>query len=137
MAYATQAEVEGQIAPQVLRDQLDDDRDGVADTGLLTQIITTCSAVVDGYLAGLFTVPFEDPEPATVRSAALMFVCEALYARRMVQDSVNPFTTRAKTFREILGKIGTGKMQLSADVARVTTVGAAITADMAIDEGMG
>lgn len=137
MAYVTQAEVEAKIPPQTLRDQLDDDRDGVADDGLLDQIITNASDEVDAFLAGLFTVPFDDPAPKVVRSATLAFVCEALYARRLVGDSKNPFSTSAKSFRDMLKLIGTGKMQLASDVARVATPGEAITEDMTIDGGMG
>lgn len=134
MSYTTQEKVETLIPPQYLVDALDDDRDGAADEGLLDTIIEAASNEVDGFLAGRFTIPFEDPAPAAVAEAALVFVCERLYARRLVPDEKNPFTARANAWRERLQKMGDGTLPLDASLTRPNTPGASIVEDVTLDD---
>lgn len=112
MAYVVKIDVTAKIPPQYLTEALDDDGDGAEDAGLFDQIVTTASNDVDGYLAGLFTTPFSDPAPAQVRAAALIFVCEAIYARRVNAGESNPFKAQGNFWRERLQQIGDRKLPL-------------------------
>jgi phage gp36-like protein len=110
--YTTQTSIEAEIPAPKLNDALDDDRDGQADPGILTQIITNASREIDGLLAGRYATPFDDPAPATVQQAAFIFTCEAIYNRREVTNEKNPYTKRATDIRDILKKIASGEMPL-------------------------
>lgn len=135
MSYCAQSEIETAIPPQHLVDALDDDRDGKADDGVLTNIIASASNAVDAYLAGLFTVPFADPAPAPVREAAFIFTCERIYDRRQILDK-NPYKDRADFWRERLQKIGAGEIPLDAAAPKSFTPGAAIVSDVEVDTSM-
>ena len=135
MAYTNQSKIETLIPPQHLNDALDDDRDGTADAGLLDTLIATAANAVDAYLAGLFTVPFSTP-PAVVQEAALIFTCEAIYARRLAPDEKNPFTPRANVWRERLQQIGNGKLPLDAATEKAFTPGAVITETADVDSSL-
>jgi phage gp36-like protein len=115
--YTTQTSIEAEIPAPILTDALDDDRDGAADVGLLTQIITNAAREIDGLLAGLYAVPFADPAPATVQQAAFIFTCEAIYNRREVTGDKNPYTKRANDIRELLQKIAKGDLLLDSTTA--------------------
>jgi phage gp36-like protein len=135
MAYLTQAQIETLIAPAHLNDALDDDGDGQPDTGLLAAIIAQADSAVDGYLAGLFTVPFVTV-PAIVAQASLIFAAEMIYARRISPSEKNPFTPRADAWRDRLQLIGSGKLPLDAAVVKPNPPGASVTEDVEVDESL-
>lgn len=128
MAYVTQAQIEALLPPAHLADMLDDDGDSIADEGLLDTIIAGADQEVDSALAGIYNVPF-DPAPAIVSQAALCFVLERLYARRIVGDEKNPWQSKANAWRERLKLIGTGKAPLAANESRAVAAGGAIVED--------
>ncbi len=110
MAYTDQTAITTYLNGKDITPFLDDDLDGTSDAGLLDSIIATCSMECNGYLAGIYPTPF-NPVPATVASACTIFVCEALYARRLTPDEKNPFKDRADNWRKVLNDIrinGTG-----------------------------
>jgi phage gp36-like protein len=133
MSYTTETKIQTLIPAAHLTDALDDDRDGLADDGLLDTIIATAANAVDAYLSGLYTVPFSTP-PAVVQEAALIFCCEAIYARRLTEADKNPFTARANVWRDRLQKIGAGLLPLDAATAKPNTPGAVITEAVSVDE---
>lgn len=135
MAYTTQAAITAKIPALHLNAACDDDGDGQADTGVLTEIIAGAANAVDAYLAGLFTVPFADPAPAVCAEAALLFACETVYDRRQIVEN-NPFRTRAEFWRTRLEAIGKGEIPLDASLDKAYTPGAAITEDMSVDDTM-
>ena len=105
MPYVTRQQIEDKIPPPALLDALDDDGDGQEDAGRFDSIVATASQEVEGYLAGLYTVPFADPAPAKVRAAAFAFTCELIYNRR---ESKIPdwLTVQLKFWRDHLQKVG-------------------------------
>lgn len=113
MAYVTRAQVNGKIPAAVLNDALDDDGDGTEDAGAFDGIVATASLEVDGYLSGLFSVPFSNPPPK-VQTAALIFVLEILYQRRQIETEKNPFTKPALWWREHLQKVGNRELPFDA-----------------------
>jgi hypothetical protein len=136
MAYVTRAEVEAKIAPSVLRDALDDDGDGFEDAGLFDQVVASASLEVDGYLGGLFTVPFTDPAPAKVRTAALMFVLEDVFGRRSLRGeerSANPWKSQATFWREHLQKVGNRELPFDAATEQAFSPGDSVTEAVSVD----
>jgi hypothetical protein len=133
--YVTQAQIETAIPAQHLRDALDDNGDGLPDTGVLEAIITSAGQAADAFLAGLFSVPFADPAPAAVAEAAFCFACERIYDRRQIFGK-NPWTERAGFWRGRLAEIGSGKMPLDATLEKSFAPGAAVTEPARIDGTM-
>jgi len=126
MPYITASDIEARFTDAFLDQALDDDTDGVRDTGLLESVLTAASDDVDGILGAAYTVPFSSPYPAAAKGAALAFACELLYARRMGKSSkdVNPWTARADDWRRRLEDIVLGKVPLRSATA---TAGGAFT----------
>lgn len=127
MPYTTRALIVAKIPSSLLIEALDDNGDGREDAGALDSIISVASTEVDGYLAGLFSVPFADPVPAKVQNAAFIFACETIYQRRSIPDDKNPFAAQAKFWREHLQKVGKGEIPLDAGEEKTFAPGAAIT----------
>lgn len=136
MAYVTETQIKTAIPAQHLTDALDDDRDGSADSGKLTEIIAQGSQQVDSLLESRYAVPFADPAPKKVAEAAFVFVCELLYQRRGLFDKDNPWFTRAEQWRKSLEKIGSGDGQIASDEEQAYTPGAAVTEDTVVDDTM-
>jgi phage gp36-like protein len=126
MPYVTRQQVEDKIPPPVLLDALDDDGDGQEDSGRFDSIVATASQEVEGYLAGLYTVPFSDPAPAKARAAAFAFTCELIYNRR---ESRIPdwLAEQLKFWRSHLEKVANREVPFDAAVDKAFVPGAAIT----------
>jgi hypothetical protein len=118
MAYLTRDDLLAYLSDPQITKMLDDNRDGLEDTGLLAQLIQTASLEVDGRLSTTFTTPFTDPAPPKVRAAAVIFVVEAMYARRQVPGTLNPFTERADYWRRTLDRIGLEGKGMDASVEK-------------------
>jgi len=127
MAYTTRVLIAAKIPSTVLTDALDDDGDGVEDAGAFDNVVAAASQEINGYLAGLFATPFEDPAPAKVAAAAFAFVCEAIYQRRSVTDDKNPYAKSAAWWREHLQAVGNRLQPFDAAVDKAFAPGAAIT----------
>jgi hypothetical protein len=125
MSYVTRAEIETEVPAGHLADALDDDRDGAEDAGLFDALVAQAAQAVDALLSGTYTVPFLDPAPPPVREAAFAFLGERIYARREMAEK-NPFSERAKYWRERLALAGQGKLPLSAGEARLVPPGVAV-----------
>lgn len=131
MDYVTTEQVESEIPKPVLRDALDDAGDGQEHPEVLTAVIANASQEVDGYLGGLFAVPFTDP-PAKVCAAALAFTVERIYSRRQM-DLPKRWEALCKFWREHLQAVGSGKVPFDASAAKVFTPGAAVTEVLGVD----
>lgn len=116
-AYCTADDVTAEINSQDLIPFLDDENTGNLNTARLELIINRESAKIDGRLANIYNVPF-NPVPPTVRDACTVFVCEALYRRRLTPDEKNPFHMEAEEMRERLKLIGNGKLELDLNFPR-------------------
>ena len=135
MAYLTATDLAVAIPAPFLNDACDDDRDGLADPGLLDQILEQASLAVDAYLGSLYAVPIT-PAPPSVKEAALVFACELVYARRLAPDDKSPWTERAKTWRQRLEKIGNKELPLDAATLRAFTPGAIIGEPLVVDASL-
>lgn len=117
MAYHTRESVAGTIPPAFLLEALDDDRDGVEDSGLYEVIAENASNEVDGFLGARVDVPMAEPVPIAVQ-ASRIFCMEALYIRRGYSeetDPPNPWAAQAKAMRARLGRIASGDEPLKVD----------------------
>lgn len=88
-----------------------------AATTAINSLIGLMSARIDGRLANIYTVPFS-PTPPFLRDACSIFVCEAMYQRRLTPDERNPFRSQADEIRERLTLIGNGKLELDLNFPR-------------------
>lgn len=114
MAYCEQSEIAGLLPREYLVEALDDDRDGLPDDAAWDTVQANVSLAIEGPLSARYPVPFASPAPKLVRHAALVLTMEILYARRGVPADQNPWKEQADEIRATLGKIGEGKMPLSA-----------------------
>lgn len=125
MAYITSTDLAAYIADNDLIPASDDTGAGSQNNPKLTSIIATAQMQVDGRLASIYTVPIS-PVPTLCKIATVIFTCEALYARRLTPDQVNPFKSQADQMRKRLDLIGMGEVPLDATVTRSFTPGAII-----------
>lgn len=116
--YVALSDLSGLIPGAFAAEALDDDGDGVADTGVWTQIAADVARFIDGVLGGRFAVPFTAPLPAIVVSAAKVLACEQLYIRRGRKAEDNPFASQASAVRKQLASIAIGKEALSPSAER-------------------
>ncbi|MBB5351103.1 phage gp36-like protein [Haloferula luteola] len=125
MPYITQDDIEPKLPPAFITEALDDDGDQRQDPGLWEKIEADAANDIDGILGQRFAVPFAEPIPAIVKSAAKIFVLATLYFRR--GKSPNPWETPAKEMTEKLGRIANGEEPLTPDINRKKDSVAAIT----------
>jgi phage gp36-like protein len=135
MPYVTQSAIEARLTAQILNDALDDDGDGKADDGILAAVIQAASNEVDGYLAGLYPVPFPDPAPKKVQAAALTFTCEMIYNRRAAQLP-DWLGSHVKFWREHLQKVGNREIPFDAASDKAFAPGAVIAEDNSVNAQM-
>lgn len=134
MAYCSRTDIIAEINQADIIPFLDDNNDGEEDAGLLDSIINREGAKVDGRIASIYVVPVTViPVPQLLRDANTVFVCEALYRRRLTPDEQNPFHTEAEELRKQLTLIGNGKLELDVSVNRAFTQGAVVTAPIVMN----
>lgn len=115
--YCSVDDVTSEINSVDLIPFLDDENQGTLNVARLNSIISRESTKIDGRLSNIYTVPF-NPVPPAVRDACTVFVCEALYKRRLVPDERNPFHIEAEALRERFKLIGNGKLELDLNFPR-------------------
>ncbi|HTJ78535.1 MAG TPA: phage protein Gp36 family protein [Rariglobus sp.] len=127
-AYITRSQLNALVPPQFVLQALDDNSDGVEDAGLFDQILANAQLEIDGALGKRYTTPFQNPIPAIIANATLIFVGEALYTRRGYGDEAkpNPFATRAKDIRADLAEVAAGKVPLYPTLNRAKPSGTVI-----------
>lgn len=82
MAYCAESDITKQITSAQLLQLTDDDDNGVADTGIVAEAIASADAVIDGYCAGRYTVPFVTT-PAIIEAISVDLSIFNLYSRRV------------------------------------------------------
>ncbi len=97
--YTTRAEIEAELPPREILRALDDNADGVEDTGLFNQLLANAAADVDAILGQRYEVPFTSDVPPIVVRASRLLVLAKLYARRGVEFP------QAKELEAVLAKL--------------------------------
>jgi phage gp36-like protein len=118
-AYVLMSDMNARLPAAFLIQALDDDSDGAADPGVWDAVAAAVAQEIDGILGVRFAVPFANPIPAPVLTAAQTLAAEALYNRRGFQgEEKNPWTKLAAGARATLAKIAAGELPLGPDRAR-------------------
>lgn len=81
MGYCTQADIEKQLPPAQVIQLADDDGDGVADSGVVSDCITRADDEINAYAATRYTVPFTTV-PALIRTISVDLAIWNLHKRR-------------------------------------------------------
>jgi phage gp36-like protein len=111
--YVLYADMAARLPLDFLVQALDDNGDGAVDPGLWDQVAAAVAKEIDGILGVRFNVPFVNPIPAPVVTAAEVLAAELLYGRRGFQgEEKNPWAAQAKTQRTTLAKIAAGEVPL-------------------------
>lgn len=87
----------------------------------LSNILQLASDKADALVSSIYTVPFTTTIPVKIRTAAIVFAAEMLYARRLTPMERNPFTDEANHWRNELIKINNGDIPLDGAVRRSFT----------------
>lgn len=129
MSYITQDDLKGLIPAEFLRQALDDDSDGEADSGIWEALESGVEAEIDGKLGQKYAVPFASPIPSVVKAAAMALALWSLYQRRGMSGENNPWETQAKEVRAKLDRIGNGDEPLTPGTLGQETGGVVIAED--------
>lgn len=115
MAYISESDLLAKLPAATLLEAMDDNGDGTADTGVLTSVIASASAEIDGQLSGRHAVPFTGDIPPLVIHACTIFVLEMLYERRgwMDGNNRNPWSSKARELRSQIKDVAMGTRPLS------------------------
>lgn len=120
MSYTTRAKVEARVPKSLVVRACDRDDDGAEDSGVFDTLLATIETEIDGLIAAAIDLPFTTV-PSAVQDAALVLVCEALYANVNTPVKENPWADRATRVREFLAQVGQGKAVLDQSVFPATT----------------
>lgn len=127
MPYCNRNDILTKISDSEFIQFLDDNGDGIEDSGLLDIIIGIASNAADAYVASIYETPFTSYIPAMIKDATIIFVCEMLFQRRLVPDEKNQFFAQANLYRTLLTRVGSGQQPLDANIPRKVTPGFGIT----------
>ena len=128
--YCTESDLAGLIPPDFLLQALDDNGDGIEDTGLFNKIEQLAEDAIDSYIGLRYSLPLMPPYPDVVVNAARVFTAELLYKRRGVTDDKNPWSAQAGQTRTLLKAISLGQSPLSPELNREDPSASIITQPM-------
>ena len=131
MSYISHSDLEARVEPELIRQALDDDKDGVEDSGLWEKVMASVEKEIHGALESRYAIPFDLPYPAAVVDATLTLMAHALYIRRGLSGDQNPWTKQAEAIRTKLDKIGKGDLALTATGAAPAASGGEVIGETA------
>lgn len=129
MAYLDRAALEAVVPPTFVVQALDDNEDGVEDSGLWDRVVAGIDRQINSRLAPAYAVPLAAPYPDVVTEAAVVLGAEALYLRRGLAE--NPWTEQANAMRERLGALGRGEQGAMTQSAEADTPEPAVVSEPA------
>lgn len=104
MAYCIQDDLSEYISDEALVQLTDDDDSGVIDAGNVSQCITGADAEIDGYLVGVYELPFSST-PALIKEISIKLTTLRLYQRRhRVPDWVEALAIEARETLKMLNE---------------------------------
>ena len=111
-AYLTSADIDARLSAAVQLQALDDDADGIADTGKLTAILDAASRWVDGELRR--ATEFGTPYPALATQAAIARAVWQLYERSGKNGRENPALAEMERYQQLLAEVAAGRADVAA-----------------------
>ena len=95
LLYFARADITGMIPAEFILQALDDNGDGVEDTGLWDTLAANACDEADAICSSMFTVPFVAPVPVLIAQTAQSIMAASLYRRRGIEDQKNPYAKEA------------------------------------------
>lgn len=84
---------------------------------VLNSVCAIASRKADALVSSIYQVPF-NPVPVKIYTAAVIFSCELLYARRLTPEEKNPFKSEGDYWRHELMQINAGQLSLDEQFSR-------------------
>jgi len=113
--YTTRAEIEALLPAALLRQSLDQYGNGEETGGVFAALAGVADDEVEALVQPTVDAADLAAAPAVMRDAARKILCDLLYRRMPTKDEENPWNRAAKEARDLLRRIGLGKVPLSAD----------------------
>lgn len=112
MRYCTHADIAKAIPPVTLLQLSNDDPAAeLPDESVIEDCIRSAEELVDGYMRGRYTLPFE-PVPTVLRDAAISLARYALYSRRPESNLPDAVKDDRKNTVKLLESIRDGVVTL-------------------------
>lgn len=102
----------------------DDSGSGMLDNTTLNQVIQNASDYIDSMVSNIYSTPFADPVPSSIKSMAVTITCYRLYRRRLCPDEKNTFLDEFSSVNEFLKMVNEGKKHISQAPPRTFPQGA-------------
>lgn len=113
--YIVQADLDEYIEDRTLVQLTDDSNTGSVSTAIVDECIAGAEDEVDGYLAGLYSVPITGTVPGNITEACVVLACRRLYVRRgRVPET---FAAVVEDTMRMLRDIASGKMPVALGAA--------------------
>lgn len=116
--YATAQDIIERYGLDELLVIADRDRDGQPDSALVEQALADASSLIDGYLTPRYTLPLPGPTPKILTACCIDL---AMYALSPIANPNEERRNRNNDALKLLGKIGSGEVQLGSGVQQSTT----------------
>jgi phage gp36-like protein len=116
MSYAVQADLEKLTSPAALVQLADDDNNGVADAGVVSEALAWADDQINAYCGLRFQVPFATV-PGVINKIAIDLALYHIYTRRSTQDVPAVRAERYKDAIAFLTKVSRGEVTLGVQPA--------------------
>jgi phage gp36-like protein len=121
MAYISLTDLYNYVDKPQVQAFSDDYATGTIDMTIINNICQLASDKADSLVSSMYNVPFTGLIPVKIRTAAIIFAVEMLYARRLTPDQKNPMKSEADHWREELMMINSGQLSLDYQSQRAFT----------------
>lgn len=111
MAYTTKEKLINAYNQQTLVDLTDDNDTGSVVDGVLSEVITRVSGIIDNYLEGIYDTPLSTT-PAIIEDCANKMVLAALYDRGDNLAAPEKVEKDEDNAKKVLMSVATGKLKL-------------------------
>jgi len=95
------------LSPDVLLALCDDDNDGTPDAGVLEEAFGAAAREVRRAIAGVVSIPIDEPLPPLLSDIARTLAIERLYERRR-ETLPGPWRERSARARQLLAEVARG-----------------------------
>src|SRR4051812_40751531 len=104
--YITLAKIKAGLPAEITAQLLDDTGSGLPDAANWSAIVDAVTTEINGKVGQRYALPFADPQPDLLCSAAFVLAAELCYQRNNFYGESNPWTARANSIRGTQGQPG-------------------------------